>query len=69
MSKFYIKTNKVVENIHDINAKRDLNNYVKEVIQNKEKSTNYQGAYIRRVAERDNKENMVLVKHQQPTKT
>jgi hypothetical protein len=55
MSKFYIKTNKVIENIHDISAKRDLNNYVKEVIQNKEKSTNYQGAYIRRVAERDNK--------------
>jgi len=69
MSKFYIKTNKVVENIHDINAKRDLNNYVKEVIQNKEKSTNYQGAYIRRVAERDNKENMILIKHQQPNKT
>lgn len=35
MSKFYIKTNRVIENIHEIHAKKDLNNYVKEVIQNK----------------------------------
>lgn len=29
MSKFYIKTNRVIENIHEIHAKKDLNNYVK----------------------------------------
>ena len=54
MSKFYIKTNKVIETVHDICAKKDLNNYVKEVIQKKEK-TLYQGTYIRRISERDNK--------------
>jgi hypothetical protein len=48
MSKFYIKTNKVVENVHDINAKRDLNNYVKDVMQNKDKAP-YQGSYIKRI--------------------
>lgn len=57
MSKFYIKTNKVVENVHEICAKKDLNSYVKEVIHNKEKSP-YQGTYIRRLSERDNKENV-----------
>lgn len=34
MSRFYIKTNKVIENIHDIIAKKQLNNYVKGVIKN-----------------------------------
>ena len=67
MSKFYIKTNKVIENIHDICAKKDLNQYVKGVINNKEK-TPYQGTYIRRVSERENKENMAEMKTL-PTKT
>lgn len=67
MSKFYIKTNKVVENVHDICAKKDLNSYVREVINNKEKNL-YQGTYIRRISERDNKENVVDLKHL-PTKT
>lgn len=62
MSKFYIKTNKVVENVHDICAKKDLNKYVKEVIHNKEKSP-YQGTYIRRISERDNKENITELKY------
>ena len=35
MSKFYIKTNKVIENVHDICTKKDLNHYVKEVINSK----------------------------------
>lgn len=47
MSKFYIKTNRVVENIHEISAKRDLNKYVKDVIHSKD-SKAYQGALIRR---------------------
>jgi hypothetical protein len=51
MSKFYIKTNKVIENVHEISAKKELNNYVKDVIQNKEKAP-YQGAMIRRHSER-----------------
>lgn len=67
MSKFYIKTNKVVENVHDICAKKDLNCYVRDVINNKEKSP-YQGTYIRRISERDNKENLNDLKHI-PTKT
>lgn len=56
LSKFYIKSNRVVETVHDITAKKDLNAYVKDVIHNKEKQP-YQGTYIRRLAERDNKEN------------
>jgi hypothetical protein len=56
LSKFYIKSNRVVENVHDIGAKKDLNAYVKDVIHSKEKPP-YQGTYIRRLAERDNKEN------------
>ena len=67
MSKFYIKTNKVIENVHDICQKKDLNHYVKEVINNKEK-TPYQGTYIRRVSQRENKENMGEMKTM-PTKT
>jgi hypothetical protein len=67
MSKFYIKTNKVVENVHDICAKKDLNHYIKGVIQNQEKSP-YQGTYIRRISERENKENVVDLKTL-PTKT
>ena len=67
MSKFYIKTNKVIENIHDICTKKDLNHYVKDIINNKEK-TPYQGTYIRRVSERENKENMTEMKTM-PTKT
>ena len=47
MSKFYIKTNKVVENLHDVTTKKELNKYIKEVIENKEKAP-YQGAYINR---------------------
>ena len=69
MSKFYIKTNKVVENVHDICAKKDLNNYVKEVINNtKDKMGSYQGTYIRRISQRDNKENLEDMKTM-PTKT
>lgn len=52
MSKFYIKTNKVVENVHDISAKKELNNYVKDIIQDKQKNP-YQGAIIRRHSERE----------------
>lgn len=52
MSKFYIKTNKVVENVHDISAKKELNNYVKDIIQDKQKQP-YQGAIIRRNQERE----------------
>ena len=57
MSKFYIKTNKVVENLHDINTRKDLNKYIKEVINNKEKAP-YNGAYIKRKDEREDKENI-----------
>ena len=49
MSKFYIKTNKVVENVHEIYAKKDLNHYIKGVMNNQEK-TPYQGTYIRRIS-------------------
>lgn len=67
MSKFYIKTNKVIESVHDICAKKGLNNYVKEIIHNQQQ-TPYQGDYIRRVSERHNKENLLDLKHL-PTKT
>ena len=66
MSKFYIKTNKVVQNVHEICAKKDLNHYVKGVINNKEKNP-YQGTYIRRISERENKEN--ITEKTLPTKT
>lgn len=49
LSKFYIKTNKVVENVHDICAKKDLNNYVREAIHTQQQ-TPYQGSYIRRIS-------------------
>lgn len=67
MSKFYIKTNKVIENVHEISAKKELNAYVKDVIQSKDKQP-YQGAIIRRHSERDNKENLTDLR-ELPTKT
>lgn len=67
MSKFYIKTNKVIETVHDICAKKDLNCYVRGVINSKEKGQ-YQGTYIRRISERENKENVTDLKTL-PTKT
>ena len=54
MSRFYIKANKVIENINDINAKKQLNRYVKEIINNNQKAS-YQGPFIRRISERQNK--------------
>lgn len=57
MSKFYIKTNKVIDNIHDIIAKKELNKYVKDVIETKQKNA-YHGTLIKRNTERENKENI-----------
>lgn len=51
MSKFYIKTNKVIETIQEIHAKKDLNTYIKDVMQNKENNP-YKGTFIRRISER-----------------
>lgn len=67
MSKFYIKTNRVVENLHEISAKRELNAYVKDVIHTREQAP-YSGALIRRQAERTNKENNLDLR-ELPTKT
>jgi len=53
LSKFYIKTNKVVQTLNDIRIKKDLNGFVRKAIGGK-KNGEYQGAFIRRKAERTN---------------
>ena len=47
MSKFYIKTNMVIDNPYEINIKEELNNHVKEVIAS-ESPTKFKGKAIKR---------------------
>lgn len=67
MSKFYIKTNRVVADVHEISARKDLNAYVKGVI-NSQQTAPYAGALIRRKDERDVKESPADLR-QLPTRT
>jgi hypothetical protein len=67
MSKFYIKTNRVVADVHEISARSDLNAYVKGVIHSQQTAP-YAGALIRRQAERNAKESAADLR-QLPTRT
>ena len=52
MSKFYIKTNMVIENPYDIQAKEELNNHIKEMMKN-ESPQKFSGNLIKRNRVRD----------------
>ena len=55
MSKFYIKSNMVVENTHEIVEKSEFNGYLKDVMNN-ETHKAYTGAIIKRETERISKQ-------------
>lgn len=52
MSRFYIKNNKVIQHPSEIEKKQELNNYAIGVAKNGKNNDNYQGAVIKRQAER-----------------
>ena len=61
MSKFYIKTNMVIDNPYEINIKEELNNHVKEIIAT-ESPTKFNGQIIRRQKERNSKTELEITK-------
>ena len=54
MSKFYIKTNMVIDNPHQINLKEELNNHIKEVMTSMS-PTKFKGKVLKREKERKKK--------------
>lgn len=53
MSRFYIKNNKVIENVAEIDKKEDINNYTYEVTAKQNKAKSFAGNYVKRQTERD----------------
>lgn len=54
MSRFYIKNNKVIENVAEIEKKEDINNFAYQVAAKKQdKSKSFAGNYVNRKTERD----------------
>ena len=61
MSKFYIKTNMVIDSPYEIHIKEELNNHVKEIIAT-ESPTKFQGQILRREKERKPKAELEATK-------
>ena len=59
LSKFYIKTNMVIETPYEINAKQELNAHIKKMLKD-QSPMNFTGKYIKRDTERKQKEMAML---------
>ena len=62
MSKFYIKNNKVIDHVTDIEKRKDINDFALKAIDGDAKDRNFTGNYVNRAYQREDEETDVNIK-------